>query len=206
MGFLVEGLRLWASMTMKLEKLAKLLAIPQRRERFIEKCLRHTTHVAYVPHFEREFEKLYDKRLFAVLCFLKAVHPVLPLLQASWDPTRYVHGHSGEDGQDDVEDDGFQVSTDALRDKMLVAYAFMIFTLDWYVARIASWSEGCDCHEADLLEERSKFKRRRWLHETSSRGASNPLHATCMRKGKRSASMAAGKCDTLLSDLGRSSS
>lgn len=38
-----EGLRLWASMTMKLAELAKLLAIPQRRERFIEKCLRHNS-------------------------------------------------------------------------------------------------------------------------------------------------------------------
>ena len=195
-----EGLNLWSAMTAKLHEISKLLTITQRRERFIEKCLRGTPHECHVHLFDHEFDRLYDKRWFAVLQFLKSLKPVLAFLSASWNAGLYLAGHSGADGADDVADDSFQAShiTKALQDKMLVAFVSMVFTLDWFVARIASWAEGCDCHEQDLVEEPTKYKRnKRMRRHLKLQQRARP----CMNKGKRSASMASGQLDVFLAAL-----
>lgn len=155
----------WDDMLSRLAELGKLLCPPQRRERFILTCVRGSSHACMERAVDKAYPQLYDKRWHSAMHFMRAINGILPVLQCCWDPAKYLRGHSGLDGTDDLLDDNFSVAavTRAVRDKLLHGYMKMALLLDSTVAKLGAWSEGCRCHEDVLTTEKTAHRRKKRL-------------------------------------------
>ena len=194
----------WSDFIANMSELEKLLCKTPRRERFILSCIRGTEYEAFEHAFNHEFEPMYDKRWHAVLKLLQRMEPVIGMLGCVWDPARYMRGHSGIDGQDNVADDSFSVKaiTRAVNNKFLMALVRMLLALDSMVEKLGSWSEGCSCHENVLLSERSDYKRQKKLRRLiNGSGGPTPVAGECRLKGKRAPAMASGKLHSFFAKI-----
>lgn len=75
---------------------------------------------------------------------------------------------------------------DAIKNQYFWGYCMMVNILAGFLSSLASWCEGCQCHETELTSHSTWFKRSR---ETKHEGLS------CSYKGRRAAELAAGHLD-----------
>jgi hypothetical protein len=87
-----EHLKHWGAFWIELKNFESLLAVAERRKRFVWTWLRGS----HLQHRERMFNKfigsLYEARWRAVLDLLKHILPLLRVLAATWDADKFVRG------------------------------------------------------------------------------------------------------------------
>eukprot|EP00971_Amphidinium_carterae_P096491 1909440-Amphidinium_carterae.4 len=187
----------WDRFQTQLQPLRLLLCYKGRRERFIHMCVRASAARHLEPVFAKNLPKYHDKRWFSTLAFLRKLSHMLPALHQCWSEVEYMRGHSGQDGEDKVEDGHLfsaQGVSESLGDGWLYGYIAMVLKLDDVPAKLATWSEGCSCHEEERLKT-SRKKRRVLVSSLSTTDTSCPM------QGKRAPCLASGKHFEFLSKL-----
>lgn len=196
----------------QLKNFEALLFHRERRRRLVVSCIIGSAR-ADEEHKLCHFScQLYEKRWKCVVAFLKRLVVVMPLLRACWDEQKYkdgtdvamdVSGASDEAnplGQLDLP--GLTISIhDAFFNRYLV---FALGVDDIAETKLASWGEGCICHEAFYVGNRgvhdfsSQYRRNKLLTHHFGKGIS-----VCPMAGKKAPEMAAGRLYEVLAILWR---
>ena len=192
----------WDVFLKELALFESLLCHRDRRERFLSTCVPATAEERTL--FKSFSGSLYEKRWGAVVSFLRKFVPLIGALKKFWNHDKYVEGYQQRANAGGEADDGVGASfvaadlTRALFSNMFNVYVSMVLSLFNIVENLASWFEGCQCHEQQLQQHGNKIKRAS-KKETSESGP----YAFCPMKGKRAPELAAGALgetfETLLS-------
>ena len=224
-------LKYWPTFFKHLKNFGALLSGLQgdRRRRFIWTCLRGTAHQAS-KRLDKWSATLYEARWGEIVAFLKRFSKVLHLFRQGWDHEKYLRGvdnvdaPQGAQGSHDepgpapARTDAHgefdpQAITAAIRCNLFNCYVAFILLADRVVERrLASWGEGCSCHEplfalgggdsSGSSDEGERSGDRRGMSEYRQRQLLE-LHygrgvRRCPMAGKRADSMADGMSSQVL--------
>ena len=181
----------WEPFYESLKNCSALLCQDQARRRVWKTCVQKT-HGSSSALFELSVPSLYEKRWSAVLMFLQRALPLLRLLRGCWDEQRYKAdiSNSGQEAGIVFDIKSFSMT---LSNPQFFAFAEMVLHLHKVLEDIASFAEGCSCHEA-LLWGRSQHQRAKAL----SQDFPNKTHPICPMSGMRAPELAAGELQVRL--------
>ena len=182
----------WAPFLKQLGLFEALLCNRDRRERFVATCV--PADAADSSLFKNFSGSLYEKRWGAVVSFLRKLLPLLSPLQKYWSHEKFSQsyqqrGRAADNDQGDEGGGSFVAPelTSALQSAMFHVYATLVLSLFNVVEDLASWFEGCLCHEHQLKQPKNKTARvaHKEIREFGP-------YAFCPMKGKRAPELAAG--------------
>ena len=186
-----SALDFWTAFHASLKNLEDFLCSKPRRDAFIFTCLKGGPGEVYQQRFMNWTATLYEKRWHEVTLFLKALRPLLLPLRKSWDQHKWqnARGRIADPEKDSKPANKFDAKTltNTLHDPFFAACVHLVVKVGSVPQEIASWAEGCICHEP-LCIRLSAHRQRNMLrdHYDSSM-------ATCPMRGKRAAELAAGE-------------
>ena len=155
----------WPEMWQSLKNIEALMVAKYRRRHFIWTCVAPNAMPGHKEKLERWQETLYQNRWHEVLSFCRALQKTLPLLRLYWDEQRYCHSRGEEKGK---EFSPAQL-TQTLQSRLFSSYLNMLITLDTATEKLASWSEGCPCHDSFFAKQGfSLYRRQAWLQKHSA--------------------------------------
>ena len=195
---------LWDEFHAQLKNVEGLLSSRARRVAMVWTCVRYTSWAQYERLFDHWTATLYDKRWHEVTAFLSALRPLLGVLRHCWDERKFRDGRdtSGQPRKQSTVDDGGEDAghrlqfdpvalTATLRDPMFTACVYFVLALNAIPEKLASWAEGCSCHEPFC----------RYLSESRQRAMFEAHYGegwrTCPLRGKRAPELAAGVSERL---------
>ena len=190
-----------------LKQLELLLSHRGRRERLLETCIRGSPLECQRHLFERGCGSLYEKRWGEVHRFCRALLNVFVQLRCAWDARKYLRTHGEEQAHESGTEFKPAEVTMCLSSGLFHAYLLFVVEINGLTQRIASWFEGCHCHEDLLQAACHPAKRTRHAHGPDR---SSLAHASgCTLKGCRLPEMCAGsiwsmfngECDLALGTL-----
>ena len=188
-----ERLPHWPCFHAQLKLLEGLLSHQPRRERFIATCLLGSDKAHLASEFKHFSAGLYDKRWYSVVRFVLQIRNLLPVLKETWNHAAYQRfgAHRDQDG----EEDSFKADdvTRVLDDPLFHGYTAMVSQLHGVPKSLASWMEGCSCHET-LLSGQPSHRRGTFLHSQLGR-------SVCPMSGCRSCELAAGALEDVFTTL-----
>ena len=205
-----KELQWWPEFFKRLKVFEALLCVGERRRRFQFYCVMGSVleHESY--KLDKWSKRLYESRWREVVAFLKRLAILLHIFWTCWSEEKYARGEDVPLPADDaLGDDGAAQGADAnatsaselpFDAKMLSEaihnnffHAFLTFTLE--VDRmperdLASWGEGCACHEPlfELGRGMNDYQRGKLIEAHFGKGTS-----TCPLAGKRADEMAANR-------------
>ena len=191
----------------ELKNLEALLRVDERRARYVFTCLRGSPLAYKEPMFNSFTYSLYESRWRAVLDFLGAVEPMLPVLAATFDAQRYrcqgdgagVGREAQREAQERQEGREGLIAFDpsalsaTLRSGLFFHYAKMCLMLESIPPQLAAWGETCVCHEP-LARCLSEHLRCRLMELHYGPG----IH-TCPCAGMRAPELSTGKLEEVVS-------
>lgn len=155
-----KQLDVWDDFYKQLKNIEGLLLAKHRRDMLIWTCIRGTHNVEHEHLFHRWTATLYEKRWHEVTIFLNNLKPVFAALRQCWDQRKFTSGYdtqgqprpSGEGNEqgDSAGGHAFDPTTltRTLADPMFSACVVFIQEVNMVPQQLASWAEGCSCHEA----------------------------------------------------------
>lgn len=179
-----------------LRNLSKLLAVDDRRRRFIVHCVEPSRYASDKWRLKKFAGHLYVKRWKEVTRFSKALLKVIWLVAETWDAEKYK-GHGAGIAQDITDEDDpldiGKIST-TLCNNLFRRYLVLVVSVDSIPEdRIAAWGSTCPCHE--LLREAHKMSD--YLFDQMIETHYGPGCRTCILNGLRSGDLAAGHIKVL---------
>ena len=197
------SLQYWDSFWQQLKNFESLLNWPFRRKQLIMTCIRGTPYEHVEGQFEAFSQTLCEKRWHEVSAFVGKLAPLLGPLRCVWDAQRFQSSHSGGmDGDGDGGAGGVPAApagagafdpnalSQCLQSAKFAAYVCLVRQIEQCPEELASWAEGCYCHEK-VLQDLSLYKRREILNlHYESAGT-----FVCPMAGKRAPELAAGQIE-----------
>lgn len=204
-----KALSYWPCFWEQLKNFEGLLLNPGRLRRFRNSCV-HGSVMADKAHMvTRWTAQLYEKRWKCVVAFLRRLASIMQIFRVCWDEEAYRDAddnlRSSTGSRVAEDDDGgplgqFDPSalTKSIKDNFFNRYIhFAIGVDDICETHLASWGEGCLCHEmlfrhGSSGDGMSQYRRRQLLacHFTDS-------VTVCPMAGKRAPELAAGRIYTV---------
>ena len=186
-----QRLTYWPEFYEHLKHVVHLFAARHLKERFVATCVRRSAIADAEDLFQSVgISSLYEKRWQAVLKALKALLPVFENLRCAWSLEVFLQGRA------DNEDNTAAGVDAALKSPMFCSYIYMVHSIHDVLGRFQAWLEACPCHH-HLFPCISDFVRRKKRKKLFSKFA----HSDCPMRGKRSAELASGQVDAVLSEL-----
>lgn len=133
--------------------LVHLLHTDHLRQRFVAKCVLGTPFAVAAHRFERGVPSSAKWRWGTVVNVLDRVLPLRHVLQATWNPTRFLgehftaqrpDSHDAADAQHSLLDT--RQLTETIRSNMWWSYSEMLQLVNTVSSQLLSWVEGCSCH------------------------------------------------------------
>lgn len=185
------SLSYWDSFWTQLKNIEALLLMGERRRRFLWTCVRGTPRENQSHSLKYWSCDLYENRWRYVLVFLKRLRPVLSLLRL-FSADKYISnvdadGAACKDGGDDADNEGahkkgafdpvaFSLTVHDPFFNRYVEFAYAVEAVP--TEHIASWGEGCHCHEplyrsclfSKSDKPMSEYRRRKLLQSHFGKG------------------------------------
>ena len=204
-----KSLTHWGKFHADLKNLEAFLNVPERTDRFIWTCLRHTRFAVFEHKFIRFSQSMYEARWHEVVCFLKKVMGVLQTLILTFDVHKYLKGTDafGNDQEkqprkekSQEERKGFvQFNPHALakflKDPFSVYYCNMAFTVEQIPSALAREAECCICHKP-LVKGMSEYRRKKLFEKHYGAG-----EGFCLMAGKIMPELVAGGLEDALEEI-----
>lgn len=147
----------WPTFKKSLTTFQRLLQFKERRMRFQWTCIRRTAYEAQSWKLDGWSKTLYEARWREIVNFLKRLVVILPLFRACWNHQRYLLGVDSAGDKESFEEpeagdagEHFDplMLTQIIKDAMFHRYCIFVIKVDELPEKhLASWADGCACHE-----------------------------------------------------------
>ena len=214
-------LQYWPTFWNQLKNAESFLMFPERRKRFISSCMEGTPYIRYERHIEKFSASLYEKRWHEVVRFTSRLTKLMCALVPCWDHRKYLAAtdmqRSAAEGGDDQEAEhggaGKQkfdpeLFTKTLQDPMFHRYCVFVEAVQGFSkTHLASWGEGCPCHDpllqmiADVYPSVSLAHSQNLYHRRKLFRKHYDGFDFCPMAGKRAPELAAGRLSQVIAAL-----
>ena len=183
--------------------LQKVLVNRGRNERLIDTCFLNTPHEGLRQHAEGISIILHEKRWGTTLAFCRATIPAVSVLRRAWNQRAYEGQGEHALKEKDWEEGGIfkpaELST-ILRSALFRAYHHMIVKLHHPPHRLASWFEGCPCHEI-IMSTPGDDQRICPARREAAMKADGVSYGRCVLSSCRVVESVDGKVDEVIDDI-----
>ena len=189
-----------------LRPLSQFLHSLDAKTRFVETCVLGSEQEQFAWLLDRPYQQLYLGRWGSIVGVLKDILDTEVVLRKSWSKDKYLQGSSSHrDGRshagvaadearagaeaEEMDRDSIDKADLAMVSSKFWATAHMIYCICCGADTLASWCEGCPCHEEAVNQPT------RWMREAKYRqiaGAAASQHRPCPVKGCRAPGVACG--------------
>lgn len=195
-----ESLAGWKKFWEDLKNIEALLNWQFRRRRFIATCLRNTHLSCMEDQFESFGGSLYEARWHEVAKFVMKLRPLLNALRSAWDARKYEggQGDGADPGEARVPGGAGPFNPEALPACLncpkFAAYVVLVCKMEGLPEQLASWAEGCACHES-VCKGLSQYRRQLLLK------AHFGPPGICPMAGKRAPELAVGRVKDIFDEM-----